>query len=77
MTNTISHRGYVGEVSIDVEDNCLYAKLINAPGVYFTCEGETVSELVNAFSSWIDDYVEGFGEANLKIVEPVVLATAT
>lgn len=75
MTNTISHRGYIGEVSISVEDNCLYAKLINALGVYFLCEGETVSELVSAFASWIDDYVEGFGEANLEIVKPVVLAT--
>ncbi|MEO0644821.1 MAG: hypothetical protein AAFZ17_01495 [Cyanobacteria bacterium J06650_10] len=74
MTNTISHRGYVGEVSIDIEDNCLYAKLINAPGVHFTCEGETVKELVDAFASWIDDYVEGFNEANLKVVEPLVLA---
>ena len=57
MTNTITHRGYVGQVTIDVEDNCLYAKLINAPKVHFTCEGQTVEELVQAFSSWIDDYV--------------------
>lgn len=71
MTNTISHRGYIGEVSIDIEDNCLYAKLINAPSVYFTCEGETVSELVSAFSSWIDDYIEGFSEAGLEVVKPL------
>lgn len=71
MTNTISHRGYIGEVSIDIEDNCLYAKLINAPSVYFTCEGETVSELVSAFSSWIDDYIEGFNEAGLEVVKPL------
>ena len=76
MTNTISHRGYVGEVSIDIEDDCLYAKLINAPGVYFTCEGETINELVKTFSSWIDDYVEGFSKVEIKVVEPVVL-TAT
>ena len=65
MTNTISHRGYVGQVTIDVEDNCLYAKLINAPKVHFICEGQTVEELVQAFSSWIDDYVAGFSEAGL------------
>lgn len=75
MTNTISHRGYIGEVSIDIEDDCLYAKLINAPGVYFICEGKTVSELVKAFSSWIDDYIEGFSEAGLKVVKPVVMTT--
>lgn len=73
MANTISHRGCIGEVSIDIEDDCLYAKLINAPEVYFICEGETASELVKAFSSWIDGYVEGLGEAGLKVVEPVML----
>ena len=75
MTNTISHRGYVGEVTINIEDNCLYAKLINAPGVHFTCEGETVRDLFNAFSSWIDDYIEGFQQAGLNVVEPLVLTT--
>ena len=72
MTNTISHRGYIGEVSIDIEDNCLYAKLINAPSVHFICEGETVSELVSVFSSWIDDYIEGFSEAGLEVVKPLM-----
>ncbi|PZO15668.1 MAG: hypothetical protein DCF25_13470 [Leptolyngbya foveolarum] len=76
MTNTISHRGYVGQVTIDVEDNCLYAQLINAPKVHFTCEGQTVSELVKSFSSWIDDYIAGFSEAGLDVVQPQVLAAA-
>lgn len=76
MTNTISHRGYVGQVTIDVEDNCLYAQLINAPKVHFTCEGQTVSELVEAFSSWIDDYIAGFSEAGLDVVQPQILAAA-
>ena len=76
MTNTISHRGYIGQVTIDVEDNCLYAQLINAPKVHFTCEGQTVEELVKAFSSWIDDYVAGFTEAGLEVVEPEALVTA-
>jgi len=76
MTNTISHRGYVGQVTIDVEDNCLYAKLINAPKVHFTCEGQTVEELVKAFSSWIDDYIAGFPEAGLEVVEPEALVMA-
>lgn len=76
MTNTISHRGYVGQVTIDVEDNCLYAQLINAPKVHFICEGQTVSELVEAFSSWIDDYIAGFSEAGLDVVQPQVLAAA-
>ncbi|MEL7359048.1 MAG: hypothetical protein AAFN40_21120 [Cyanobacteria bacterium J06560_6] len=76
MTNTISHRGYIGQVTIDVEDNCLYATLINAPKVHFTCEGQTVEELVQAFSSWIDDYIAGFTEAGLEVVEPEALVTA-
>ena len=76
MTNTISHRGYIGQVTIDIEDNCLYAKLINAPKVHFTCEGQTVEELVKAFSSWIDDYVAGHAEAGLEVVEPESLVTA-
>lgn len=76
MANTISHRGYVGEVTIDIEDNCLYAKLINAPGVFFTCEGETVDELVKAFTSWIDEYATGFGEAGFTVVAPQSLVAA-
>lgn len=37
---------------------------------------KTVSELTDTFSSWTDDQVAGFGEANLKVVEPVALSTA-
>ena len=76
MANTIFHRGYLGQVTINIEDNCLYAKLINAPGVFFTCEGETVDELVKAFTSWIDEYATGFGEAGFTVVEPQAVVTA-
>ncbi|MEL7225324.1 MAG: hypothetical protein AAGL17_10755 [Cyanobacteria bacterium J06576_12] len=44
--------------------------------MHFICEGQTVDELVKAFSSWIDDYVAGFGEAGLDVVQPQVLTTA-
>ena len=76
MVNTISYRGYLGAVTIDVKDNCLYAKLINAPEVFFTCEGETVDELVKAFTSWIDEYATGFDEVGFTVVTPQALVTA-
>lgn len=38
MSNAVSYRGYTGEVLVDIEKDGLYAKLINAPGVYFICE---------------------------------------
>lgn len=57
MENQIEHRGYIAKLVVDIEDNCIYATVINAEGIYFTAEGTTAAEVKEAFVSLIDDYL--------------------
>ena len=74
MRNTIEHRGYIGEVEVDFEDNCIYASVSNAKGLYLTAEGDTPVELRSAFRSLIDDYLAGAKDKGWVIVKLRALA---
>jgi predicted HicB family RNase H-like nuclease len=55
--NTLTYNGYTGSVEFSEEDNVFFGKLegINALVNY---EGESVSELKNAFKEAVTDYLE-------------------
>ncbi|MGV8861070.1 MAG: type II toxin-antitoxin system HicB family antitoxin [Pseudomonas sp.] len=57
MSTLLQHRGYYGSIEASPEDNCLFGKLqfIRALVSY---EGETVSELTQAFHDAVDDYLD-------------------
>ena len=55
--NTLTYNGYTGSVEFSEEDNVFFGKLegINALVNY---EGESVTELKNAFKEAVTDYLE-------------------
>ena len=55
--NTLTYNGYTGSVEFPEEDNVFFGKLegINALVNY---EGESVTELKNAFKEAVTDYLE-------------------
>jgi len=57
LTTLLQHRGYYGSIDASPEDNCLFGKLqfIRALVGY---EGDTVSELTQAFRDAVDDYLD-------------------
>ena len=76
MQNQISHRGYVGQISVDIEDNCLYIEAINAEGTYNMAEGRTPLEAKTAFESMIDDYLTDCETEGWEVIQPKVMAPA-
>ncbi|MEL6470613.1 MAG: hypothetical protein AAFQ74_12865 [Cyanobacteria bacterium J06623_4] len=66
----IQHKGYVAEVSHNVEDGCYYAQLINAPHLNLLAEGATVDELLEAFASLVNDYLKAVSDDGFSLVQP-------
>lgn len=54
--NTISYKGYLGTVNFSEKDACFYGKIEGIDGLV-NFEGESVSELTQAFHEAVDDYV--------------------
>ncbi|MEL6470762.1 MAG: hypothetical protein AAFQ74_13620 [Cyanobacteria bacterium J06623_4] len=74
MKNTIECKGYIGSVEIDFEDDCIYASVANAIGLYLTAEGTTPTEVEAAFKSLIDDYLTGAQANGWEIIVPKAMA---
>ncbi|MEL6352758.1 MAG: hypothetical protein AAFR58_13420 [Cyanobacteria bacterium J06627_28] len=74
MKNTIEYKSYIGNVEIDFEDDCIYASVDNAEGLYLTAEGTTPTEVEAAFKSIIDDYLTGAQTNGWAIIEPKAMA---
>lgn len=55
--NTMTYKNYTGTVEYSDEDNCLYGRIegINDIIMY---EGESISDIKQAFRSSVDDYLE-------------------
>ena len=54
--NTISYKGYLGTVNFSEKDACFYGKIEGIDGLV-NFEGESVSELTQAFHEAVDDYL--------------------
>ena len=76
MENQIEYKGYVAKLTVDVEDNCIYATVVNAEGLYFTAEGTTAAEVEAAFAALIDDYLSICQTENEVVIEPKAIASA-
>ncbi|MBW8049161.1 MAG: type II toxin-antitoxin system HicB family antitoxin [Cytophagales bacterium] len=55
MNNTMIYKGYIGTVHYSAEDNVFYGK-IHGINDLVTFEGQSISELKNAFRASINDY---------------------
>ncbi|MBQ3655691.1 MAG: type II toxin-antitoxin system HicB family antitoxin [Bacteroidales bacterium] len=67
--NTLTYKNYIGSVEFSEEDNVFFGKLegINALVNY---EGESVTELKNAFKEAVDDYLEFCNAENITPEKP-------
>ena len=52
----MEYKGYIGDVQFDSEAHIFHGEVINTKDV-ITFQGETVSELENAFKDSIDDFI--------------------
>ena len=56
MNNVLEHKGYIGSVEFNADDKVFYGKILGIKDLV-TFEGESVSELENAFQEMIEDYL--------------------
>ncbi|MBR0296092.1 MAG: type II toxin-antitoxin system HicB family antitoxin [Paludibacteraceae bacterium] len=54
--NTLNYKGYLGTVNFSEKDECFYGKIEGIDGLV-NFEGQSVSELKEAFHEAVDDYV--------------------
>jgi len=71
MSDVLWYKGYLGEIEIDFEDDCIYVSVCNAPGLNLIAEGPTPKEAIKAFRSILDDYLESAEEMSWRVIEPV------
>lgn len=57
MKNTLNYKGFLGSVSFSEEDNVLYGK-IECTDDLILYEGNSVTDIKNAFKEAVDDYIE-------------------
>lgn len=57
MSKTLSHKGYIGSIEVDLKDSCLFGKVLFVNDV-ITYQGDSVGELQKAFAEAVDEYIE-------------------
>ena len=63
--NTLTYKDFVGSVAFSEEDNLFFGKIEGIDGLV-NFEGESVSELTNAFHEAVDDYLAYCEEEGIK-----------
>jgi predicted HicB family RNase H-like nuclease len=56
MKNVIEHKGYLGSVEFDADDEVFFGKLTGIRDVV-TFEGDSVARLKKAFKEAVEDYI--------------------
>lgn len=74
MTNQVEHKGYLANLIVDAEEDCIYGAVINAERLHLTIEGATVTETKQAFVNAIDDYLAECQASGWEVIEPKVMA---
>ncbi len=67
--NTLQYNGYIGSVDFSEEDNVFFGKLEGIEALV-NYEGESVTELKNAFKEAVDDYLEFCKAENITPEKP-------
>lgn len=65
----IEHRGYIGTIEVDADDNRLFGKIVNIDGGLMY-EGDTVDELKANMAAVVDSYLELCKEDNAAPLKP-------
>lgn len=65
VMNTLSYNGYIGSVNFSEKDGVFFGKIEGIEGLV-NFEGESVSELTEAFHNAVDEYLEFCEEEGIK-----------
>ena len=69
MKNAMTYKGYVGTVEYSEEDGCLFGRIAGIHDI-ITYEGESVTEIRQAFEEAVDDYLKHCKETGKKPNKP-------
>lgn len=65
---TLKHKGFIGSIQVNLEDNTLYGKVLGLnKDTLITYEGITLSELRADFVQAVEDYINHCKEHNLPL----------
>ncbi len=65
---TLKHKGFIGSIQANLEDNTLYGKVLGLnKDTLITYEGITLSELKADFVQAVEDYINHCKEHNLPL----------
>lgn len=64
--NTLSYKGYIGTVNFSEKDSVFFGKIEGIDGLV-NFEGESVTELTEAFHDAVDDYIAYCEEEGLPL----------
>ncbi|MBQ0060352.1 MAG: type II toxin-antitoxin system HicB family antitoxin [Bacteroidales bacterium] len=64
--NTLTYKGFLGSVSFSEKDGVFFGKIEGIEGLV-NFEGESVSELTDAFHEAVDDYIAYCEEEGLEL----------
>jgi predicted HicB family RNase H-like nuclease len=57
MRNRLNYKGYAATIEFDAEDRLFFGRLVGITDIV-TFHGETVDELIHAFETAVDGYLE-------------------
>ncbi|WP_330149491.1 type II toxin-antitoxin system HicB family antitoxin [Shewanella xiamenensis] len=69
MSKTLSFKGYTGSIEVDVENECLYGKLLFINDVV-TYEASDISSLKAEFNNAVNDYIETCAQIDKEPEKP-------
>lgn len=64
MKDVLNYRGFIGSVHFSADDNIFYGKIEGVTDLV-TFEGETVSELTEAFHFMVDEHIKDCEAENI------------
>ena len=68
-TNVLEYRGYIAELSLDLEDNIIVGKVINTTDI-ISFHGKTLDEAKQAFQDVLDTYIEVAEKEGIELARP-------
>jgi len=69
MSSHLEYKGYIGKFEIDTDTNTLHGAVINTRDI-ITFEGQSATELYQAFKDSIDDYLSWAHESGFEPHKP-------
>lgn len=69
MKNLMKYKGYTGTVEYSEKDACLFGRLVGIDDI-ISYEGESVSEIQQAFHEAVDDYLSDCAAAGKQPNKP-------